>query len=107
MLRWAREEKPIIRQLYQRFASARGQRTLIGTGVQIAAEMAQRSLNYGVDRFLVQPSHRPGGLVDFIARVVPKLQERGLFRSEYEGATSRDRLGLPRPISRWHGACNS
>jgi hypothetical protein len=33
--------------------------------------------------------------------VIPELQRRGLFRTEYEGKTLRDNLGLPEPISRW------
>ncbi|MFD2427782.1 hypothetical protein ACFSUK_05275 [Sphingobium scionense] len=38
----------------------------------------------------------PGGLDDFTSRVVPELQRRGIFRTEYEGSTLRDHLGLPR-----------
>jgi alkanesulfonate monooxygenase len=33
--------------------------------------------------------------------VVPELQRRGLFRTEYAGRTLRDNLGLPRPASRY------
>ena len=54
----------------------------------------------GVDGFLIQPSHLPGGLDDFVALVIPELQARGLFRAEYEGPMLRDHLGLPRPRSR-------
>jgi alkanesulfonate monooxygenase len=43
----------------------------------------------------------PGGLDDFVDRVVPELQRRGLFRREYEGVTLRDHLGLPRPSNRF------
>jgi alkanesulfonate monooxygenase len=43
----------------------------------------------------------PGGLDDFVYRVVPELQRRGLFRREYEGATLRENLGLPRPPNRF------
>jgi alkanesulfonate monooxygenase len=39
----------------------------------------------------------PGGLDDFVDRVVPELQRRDLFRREYEGRTLRENLGLPRP----------
>jgi hypothetical protein len=55
----------------------------------------------GVDGFLIQPPILPGGLEDFVTLVVPELQKRGLFRTEYEGRTLRDRLGLPRPPSRY------
>jgi hypothetical protein len=42
----------------------------------------------------------PACLDDFIELVVPELQRRGLFRTEYEGHTLREHLGLPRPASR-------
>jgi alkanesulfonate monooxygenase len=99
VLRWAEKENLSIRQLYERYA--RGQRTVKGTGAQIADEMEAWFINYGVDGFLIQPSHLPGGLADFIELVIPELQERGLFRTEYEGATLRDHLGLSRPRSRY------
>ncbi len=100
VVRWARQEKLTIRQLYQRFAGARGQRSLIGTPQQIVDDMERWFLNYGVDGFLIQPSTLPGGLDDIVAMVIPELQERGLFRTEYEGPTLRDNLGLPRPKNR-------
>jgi len=42
----------------------------------------------------------PEGLDDFVDRVVPELQRRGIFRSDYEGTTLRENLGLPRPANR-------
>jgi alkanesulfonate monooxygenase len=39
----------------------------------------------------------PGSLEDFVEQVIPELQRRGLFRTEYEGDTLREHLGLPRP----------
>ena len=101
VLNWAKTENLTIRQLYQRFAGARGQRTVKGTGAQVADQMEEWFVNYGVDGFLVQPSHLPGGLADFIEMVIPELQDRGLFRREYEGPTLRDNLGLPRPRNRY------
>ena len=101
VLRWAREERLTIRQLYQRYAGARGQRTLVGSATEIADEMETWFRNYGCDGFLIQPSHLPGGLNDFVDLVVPILQDRGLMRTEYEGTTLRDHMGLPRPPSRY------
>ncbi len=103
VLGWARDERLTIRQLYQRFAGARGQRTVIGTASQIVDQMETWFLERGVDGFLIQPSTLPGGLREFIALVIPELQERGLFRTEYEGPTLRENLGLPRPVSRYAG----
>jgi hypothetical protein len=57
--------------------------------------------NRAVDGFLIQPSHLPSELNEFVDLVIPELQSRGLFRTEYEGPTLRDNLGLPRPVSRY------
>jgi alkanesulfonate monooxygenase len=49
------------------------------------------------------PPYFPGGLDDFAAGVIPILQRRGLFRTEYEGQTLREHFGFPRPPNP-HGA---
>jgi alkanesulfonate monooxygenase len=43
----------------------------------------------------------PEGLDDFVDKVVPELQRRGIFRTQYEGATLRENLGLKRPENRF------
>jgi hypothetical protein len=53
------------------------------------------------DGFNIMFPYVPGGLDDFVERVVPELQRRGLFRREYEGKTLRESLGLPRPENRF------
>jgi N-acetyl-S-(2-succino)cysteine monooxygenase len=105
ILQWARDEKLTIRQLYLRFAGARGQRTLVGTPVSIADEMQAWFEGRGADGFLVHPATLPGGLKDFVELVVPELQGRGIFRADYTGPTLRDHLGLARPTSRYAKAC--
>jgi FMN-dependent oxidoreductase (nitrilotriacetate monooxygenase family) len=90
-----------LRQMYQRYAGGRGQRTLKGSPVQIADDMEKWFRGRGVDGFLVQPPVLPTGLDDFVDLVIPELQNRGLFRTEYEGSTLRENLGLPRPASRY------
>ncbi|MFE7037143.1 NtaA/DmoA family FMN-dependent monooxygenase [Streptomyces sp. NPDC057621] len=52
------------------------------------------------DGFILVPHITPGGLDVFADTVVPLLQERGVFRTEYEGTTLRDHLGLDRPAAR-------
>jgi hypothetical protein len=47
------------------------------------------------------PPLLPGGLEDFVDHVVPVLQKRGLFRTDYTGATLRDNYGLERPASQF------
>jgi alkanesulfonate monooxygenase len=55
----------------------------------------------GSDGFNILFPYLPAGLDDMVDRVVPELQRRGLFRTEYEGATLRENLGLPRPANRF------
>jgi FMN-dependent oxidoreductase (nitrilotriacetate monooxygenase family) len=98
----ARRENLSIRQLYLRVAGARGHWQLIGTAEQIADELEERFLKFGADGFNVMPPTVPGGLDDFIELVIPELRRRGLFRSEYEGPTLRENLGLKFPVHKPH-----
>ncbi|QIE27705.1 Pristinamycin IIA synthase subunit A (plasmid) [Caballeronia sp. SBC2] len=58
----------------------------------------------GSDGFNVMFPYLPGGLDDFVDKVVPELQARDIFRREYEGVTLRENLGLPRPGNRFFKA---
>jgi alkanesulfonate monooxygenase SsuD/methylene tetrahydromethanopterin reductase-like flavin-dependent oxidoreductase (luciferase family) len=51
------------------------------------------------DGFMLQVPFLPGGLEELVHSLVPELQRRGLFRTEYDGSTLRDSLGLSRPAS--------
>ncbi len=51
----------------------------------------------GSDGFNIMFPYLPGGLDDFVDKVVPELQRRGIFRQKHEGTTLRENLGLPRP----------
>lgn len=97
----AREENLTIRQLALRVAGARGKLVLMGTPGHIADFMEDWFTNYGCDGFNILPPILPGSLNDFVDHVVPELQRRGLFRTEYQGTTLRENLGLPRPLSRY------
>ncbi len=90
-----------IRQLYQHVASARGHFTVAGTPAQIADTLEDWFKNEGADGFNILPPWLPTGLTDFVDLVIPELQRRGLFRTEYEGGTLRENLGLPFPENRW------
>ena len=67
----------------------------------IADQMEEWLLSDACDGFNIMFPYVPGGLDDFVDRVVPELQRRGLFRREYEGKTLRENLGLPRPENRF------
>ena len=43
----------------------------------------------------------PAALEDFTTLVVPELQRRGLFRTEYEARTLRGNLGISEPANRY------
>lgn len=96
----ARRENLTIRDLYLRVAGARGHWQLIGTPAQIVDQLEERFLKSGADGFNVMPPTVPGGLDDFITLVIPELRRRGLFRTEYEGRTLRENLGLKFPSHR-------
>ena len=74
---------------------------LIGTPATIADQMEQWLLTPACDGFNVMFPYLPGGLDDFVDRVVPELQRRGVFRRAYSGRTLRENLGLPRPVNRF------
>ncbi len=94
----ARRENLTIRQLYLRIAGARGHWQLIGTPAQIADALQERFEAYGADGYNIMPPFLPGSLDDFVELVIPELQRRGLFRTEYEGSSLRENLGLRRPV---------
>ena len=93
----ARRENLTIRQLALRVAAGRGHHVVLGTPVEIADRMQEWFDGRAADGFNVMPPFFPEGLEDFTRLVVPILQDRGLFRTDYEGTTLRDHLGLSRP----------
>ncbi len=90
-----------LRQLYLSLATARGHRTVVGTPEQVADAIQLWFENGAADGFNIMPPILPTGLTDFVDQVVPILQRRGLFRTEYAGRTLRENLGLDRPINRF------
>ena len=95
-IKLAREENLTVRQLAQRLGGYSGL-AMVGTPQTIADQMEEWLMERGCDGFNIMFPYLPEGLDDFVDRVVPVLQKRGLFRTEYEGVTLRENLGLPRP----------
>jgi alkanesulfonate monooxygenase SsuD/methylene tetrahydromethanopterin reductase-like flavin-dependent oxidoreductase (luciferase family) len=95
-----RPEQPTIRELYKQVAG-KGGFCLIGTATEIADVMQQWFESQACDGFNITPTHLPGGCVDFVDMVIPELQRRGLFRTEYEGRTLRENLGLKPAVNRF------
>jgi FMN-dependent oxidoreductase (nitrilotriacetate monooxygenase family) len=96
----AKRENLTVRQLAQRLGGYSGL-AMVGTPATIADEMQEWLETRGSDGFTVMFPYLPGGLDDFVDRVVPELQRRGIFRRDYEGTTLRENLGLPRPSNRF------
>ena len=96
----AEREHLNLAQLGRRIAGGRGHYSLIGTPEQVADELQRWFEQGAADGFNVLVPHLPGGLEDVARLLVPELQRRGLFRTEYEGTTLRENLGLQRPINR-------
>ncbi len=96
----AQREHLTVRQLAQRLGGYSGL-AFVGTPATIADQMEEWLMSEGSDGFNVMFPYLPGGLDDFVDKVVPELQRRGLFRREYEGTTLREHLGLPRPENRF------
>jgi FMN-dependent oxidoreductase (nitrilotriacetate monooxygenase family) len=77
-----------------------GRQSFIGSPATVAATISDFVQADASDGFILVPHITPGGLDEFADTVVPLLQERGVFRTEYEGSTLRDHLGLAPLASR-------
>ncbi|MGC4878624.1 LLM class flavin-dependent oxidoreductase [Micromonospora sp. DT43] len=95
----ARRERLTVRQLIGRLGGGRGHRTFAGTPEQVADAIEEWYRAGAADGFNIMPPVLPSGLEVFVDHVVPLLQRRGLFRTEYTGTTLRDHYGLPRPAN--------
>jgi FMN-dependent oxidoreductase (nitrilotriacetate monooxygenase family) len=97
----ARKKNLSIRDLYLWVAGARGHWTIIGTAAQIVDQLEAWFKGGAADGFNLMPPVLPTGLDDIVEFILPELRRRGLFRTEYEGSTLRENLGLARPRSRF------
>ncbi|MFE5595278.1 NtaA/DmoA family FMN-dependent monooxygenase [Streptomyces sp. NPDC056549] len=93
------EEKGL--SIRQTVVESTGRQSFVGSPATVAAALEEFVAADAADGFILVPHLTPGGLDDFVDRVVPLLQERGVFRTEYAGTTLRSHLGLPEPV--WKG----
>ncbi|MEK5163674.1 LLM class flavin-dependent oxidoreductase [Paenibacillus sp. FSL R5-0527] len=94
-------EKLTIRQLIERVSGGNGHRTFAGTAEQVADELEHWFAREACDGFVIRPQALPSGLEDFANLVIPELQRRGLFHTDYRGTTLRENLGLARPANQF------
>ncbi|MGK8524551.1 NtaA/DmoA family FMN-dependent monooxygenase [Nocardia asteroides] len=93
----AEADKLSIREL---IIEVTARQQFIGTPTSVAEQIDAYVQSDAADGFILVPHLTPHGLDEFVDRVVPELQERGSFRTEYTGATLRDHLGLRHPHHR-------
>ncbi|MFJ4576746.1 NtaA/DmoA family FMN-dependent monooxygenase [Streptomyces sp. NPDC098085] len=99
--RWRALSKEKGLSIRQTVIEATGRQSFIGSPRTVAAQLTEFVAADAADGFILVPHLTPGGLDDFVDRVVPLLQERGAFRSAYTGLTLRSHLGLAEPV--WKG----
>jgi alkanesulfonate monooxygenase len=96
----AKRHNLTVRQLAQYVGGYAG-KSFVGTPASIADDMQTWLEGSACDGFNIMFGTVPAGLDEFVDQVVPELQRRGIFRTEYEGKTLRENLGLPRPANRF------
>ncbi|QFY80254.1 FMN-dependent monooxygenase [Bacillus subtilis] len=97
----AERDNMTIRELYKYVAGSRGHHIFVGTPEQLADKMQEWVDTKACDGFNIMPPLLPEGIEVFVDQVVPILQERGVFRKEYEGTTLREHFGLEKPVNRY------
>ncbi|WP_433725184.1 NtaA/DmoA family FMN-dependent monooxygenase [Nocardia sp. CA-129566] len=90
----AEADKLSIREL---IIEVTARQQFVGTTAAVAEQIDTYVQADASDGFILVPHLTPGGLDEFVDRVIPELQERGSFRTEYSGTTLRDHLGLRHP----------
>jgi alkanesulfonate monooxygenase SsuD/methylene tetrahydromethanopterin reductase-like flavin-dependent oxidoreductase (luciferase family) len=99
ILNLVQRDKPTLRQLLGYLAGARGHYVMAGTPEQVADLIEDWFSDGAADGFNIMPPLLPAQLDVFSREVIPLLQRRGLFRTEYAGTTLREHYGLPQPPS--------
>ncbi len=100
----ARERNMTLREIARHTAAGTGHRVLVGTPDYIASEMELWLKQDAADGFNVVCNYYHKPFEDFVRLVIPELQRRGVFRTEYEATTLRGNLGLPVPENRYTAA---
>lgn len=88
-----------LRELIVDLARSTGHQWMAGTASAVADRMIDWFDSKACDGFNLNAPFNPGGFKLICDKLVPELQERGYFRTEYEGTTLRDNFGLSRPAS--------
>jgi len=99
------KRNPSVRDVLQSSHRGTVDDAVVGGPREIADHLEELFTGHACDGFVVAATHVPGAYEEFVRYVVPELQRRGLFHTEYSGQTLRENLGLPRPaIGAWRTA---
>lgn len=88
------DERPTLRELIRTRTKSQAHQLLRGTATSIADQMQEWYDRHACDGFTIIPPYMPDALDRVCDKLIPELQERGIFRTEYPGGTLRDTLGL-------------
>jgi alkanesulfonate monooxygenase SsuD/methylene tetrahydromethanopterin reductase-like flavin-dependent oxidoreductase (luciferase family) len=97
VLQLSGKSNPSVREFLHYSGRGRVDDAIVGSGKEVADVLEERFSARACDGFVIAATHVPGAYADFVEHVVPELQRRGLYHTEYCGATLRENLGLPRP----------
>ncbi|HEY3060404.1 MAG TPA: NtaA/DmoA family FMN-dependent monooxygenase, partial [Chloroflexota bacterium] len=97
VLRLSGKRNPTVREFMHFSSRGRPDDAIVGGPKEVADVLEEHFVETACDGFVIAATHVPGGYADFVEHVVPELQRRGLFHTEYAGTTLRDNLGLVRP----------
>jgi len=90
---------PTVRDFMRVTSRASLNHAVVGGPIELADHLEEWFSEPACDGFVIGGSYTPGTFEDFVGLVVPELQRRGLFRTEYSGSTLRDHLGLDVPAT--------
>ena len=103
VLRASGKRNPTVRDFMHHTGRGRLHDAWVGSPKDVADRFEEWFTAPACDGFVIGPTHLPGTFEDVVQYLIPELQRRGLFRTEYTGTTLRDHLGLARPaIGAWH-----
>jgi FMN-dependent oxidoreductase (nitrilotriacetate monooxygenase family) len=104
VVRASGNKNPTVRDFIHFSGRGRVHDAIVGGPKEICDQLEQWLVERACDGFVVSATHVPGAYEDFVRFVVPELQRRGLFRTDYAGKTLRENLGVPiPPLAAWGG----
>jgi FMN-dependent oxidoreductase (nitrilotriacetate monooxygenase family) len=86
---------PTVREFMDLSHRGRPDDAIVGGPREVADALEEQFAGRACDGFVIAATHVPGAYADFVEHVVPELQRRGVFHTDYAGATLRENLGLP------------